>query len=192
LQAIDQKILDGCRQQSKYCQEQVYRHYYNFLIMVGNRYVSELNDVKMLVNESFFKAFTKIESYENHIPFAYWVRKIMINTCIDYLRKHKKEKYTVPIELENGHSTINSHTDINYVESNIESAYLKQMLQLVPDTSRKVFFLFVIEGYSHKEIAHMLDINEGTSKWHVNNTRTILKAQLKNIQANNKKIFYAE
>jgi RNA polymerase sigma-70 factor (ECF subfamily) len=160
--------------------------------MVGNRYLDELNDVKMLVNESFLKAFTKIDSYENSIPFTYWLRRIMINTCIDHLRKYKKEKYTVPIELENEYAAVQQNADISEVEGKIEAAYLHQILELVPNTSRKVFFLFVLEGYSHKEIATMLEINEGTSKWHVNNTRTILKKHLLHLDAKNKKTSYAK
>lgn len=179
-------ILEGCKKNNSVCQQQVYNHYYGYMLAIGYRYITDTNDAKMLINESFFKAFTKIEQYNDSMPFEIWIRRIMINTCIDFLRKNKKEKFNIAVNEEN--LSVHTNASINYAEINIESEHLIALMQHVPNTSRKVFYLFAIEGYSHKEIAELLDINEGTSKWHVNNARKILKEQLGELVKKNKTI----
>jgi RNA polymerase sigma-70 factor (ECF subfamily) len=187
--SINKAILEGCINYNKHCQEQVYQHYYGYLLTIGNRYIADIDDSKLMVNESFFKAFTKIDQYDISIPFEIWIRRIMINNCIDFLRKNKKEKYTIPLQNHEIYYATNSES---YAEINIASEYLEKLLLSVPSTSRKVFSLFAIEGYSHKEISELLEINEGTSKWHVNNARKILKEKLSEYVKKNKVTVYAK
>jgi RNA polymerase sigma-70 factor (ECF subfamily) len=142
------------------------------------RYLEEVNDVKLMVNESFFKTFTKMDRYDSNIPFEIWIRRIMINNCIDFLRKNKKEKLHTSLSDAHYNETSIQGPTLNYVELQIETKHLEGLLKKVPETSRRAFCLFAIEGYSHKEIGELMEINEGTSKWHVNNARNILKLQL--------------
>jgi RNA polymerase sigma factor (sigma-70 family) len=177
--SISNDILKGCKDNNNTCQELVYKHYYGYLYAIGVRYIEDVSDVKLMINESFFKAFTKMEQYDFAMPFEIWVRRIMINNCIDFLRKNKKEKNKISLSEEYVHNTVSTQQSIiNYAEIQIETKHLEALLKQVPETSRKVFCLFAIEGYSHREISEVLMINEGTSKWHVNNARQILKAQL--------------
>ncbi len=171
---ISAEILEGCINNKSLCQEIVYKNYYGFLIAIGNRYLNDNSDVKLMVNETFFKAFTKIHLYNKEILFEIWLRRIMINNCIDYLRKNKKIKFN-ETSVENINDFGTTSNSINYAELKIEATHLQNLLIQVPETSRKVFCLFAIEGYTHKEIAELLQINEGTSKWHVNNARKVLK-----------------
>ncbi len=187
---INQNIIEGCISQNRTCQEMAYKHFYGYLIAVGNRYLNDTNDVKLMVNETFFKAFAKIDSYNKDIVFEVWLRRIMINNCIDFLRKTKKVRFHETNVEDFGNTNYESNT-INYAEFSIEANHLKNMLLQVPETSRKVFCLFAIEGYSHKEISEILEINEGTSKWHVNNARKILKKEVIDYNvAQNKPINY--
>ncbi len=185
-------ILNGCRNNKSTCQETVYQQYYGFMYSIGKRYIDETNDIKHLVNDSFFKAFTKITQYNTEVPFEVWLRRIMINTCIDFIRKNKKEKAVQLVAddyvLENNNTTVS----INYSEIQIEKEHLTNLLLKVPDMSRKAFYLFVIDGYSHKEIGELLGINEGTSKWHISNARMLLKAQLTNYVKKNEVNVYAK
>jgi RNA polymerase sigma factor (sigma-70 family) len=178
--SISLQILEGCKNQNNTSQQIVYNSYYGLLLNIGMRYFNEINDAKLMVNESFFKIFTKIDSYNNQIAFEAWISRIMINTCIDNWRKTKKIKIN---EI-----TVETHYDDQISQSysissqKIEHDFLISLLDKVPEVSRKVFLLFAIEGYSHKEIGSLLNINEGTSKWHVNNARKILKELIINYQ----------
>jgi RNA polymerase sigma factor (sigma-70 family) len=172
---ISNDILEGCKNNNSTCQELLYKHYYGFLLAIGLRYINDQSDARLVTNESFFKIFTKIAKYESHIPFEFWIRRVMINTCIDFIRKNKKEKFKVELTAENQDHYFDHQSTINYAEVYIEAGHLTNLLQSVPETSRKVFYLFAIDGYSHKEIGTLLEINEGTSKWHVNHARQILK-----------------
>lgn len=185
--SIGKEILEGCKNNNNTCQELVYKHYYGYLLAIGYRYISDTNDAKLMVNESFFKAFTKMEQYDINIPFEIWIRRIMINSCIDFLRKGKKDKFNVALSSDSEHF-FTENNSISYAEINIESQHLEALLEKVPETSRKVFYLFAVEGYSHKEIATLVDINEGTSKWHVNNARRLLKEQLSGFLKKNDKV----
>jgi RNA polymerase sigma factor (sigma-70 family) len=175
---VSADILKGCVNQNNTCQELVYKHYYGYLYSIGLRYIEDISDTKLMVNESFFKAFTKINQYDFAVPFEIWIRRIMINNCIDFIRKNKKEKNKISLSDAYDNTLATQQTIINYAELQIETSYLQSLLQKVPETSRKVFYLFAVDGYSHKEISEVMDINEGTSKWHVNNARRILKGQL--------------
>jgi RNA polymerase sigma factor (sigma-70 family) len=172
---ISNDILEGCKNSNNTCQELLYKHYYGFLLAIGLRYINDQSDARLVTNESFFKIFTKIKQYDNHIPFEYWIRRVMINTCIDFIRKNKKEKFKVELNNENQDYYLHNRNSMNYAEVHIEAGHLTDLLRSVPETSRKVFYLFAIDGYSHKEISSLLDINEGTSKWHVNHARQVLK-----------------
>jgi RNA polymerase sigma factor (sigma-70 family) len=176
--SVSNDILKGCINNNSTCQELVYKYYYGYLYAIGVRYIDDVSDAKLMINESFFKAFTKIHQYDFAIPFEIWIRRIMINNCIDFLRKHKKEKNKISLSEEYNGTIATQQSTINYAEIQIESNHLETLLKKVPETSRKVFCLFAVDGYSHKEISELLLINEGTSKWHVNNARQILKSQL--------------
>jgi RNA polymerase sigma factor (sigma-70 family) len=176
--SINPDLLKGCLDNNRHSQKQLYEQYYDFLMGVCYRYFPNVNDARALVNDGFFKILTKIERYDVAIPFEIWIRRVMINTIIDHFRKNKKEKQLVVLQEEPVLAVHQQQNDINYAELQIEAGYLQKMLQKVPDISRKVFNLFAIEGYSHKEIGELLHITEGTSKWHVSNARQILKAQL--------------
>lgn len=180
--AINQTILEGCIAHQAKSQELAYAHYYGYMLTVGMRYVDDVNDAKMLINESFFKAFTKIAQYNITIPFEIWIRRIMINTCIDYLRKNKKTKFNITLTNAVVSTTEAYLYTKNEADSNIETAYLTRLLNTVPETSRKAFYLFAVDGYSHKEIGQLLGISEGTSKWHISNARKILQQKINSTQ----------
>ncbi len=176
--ALSNQILQGCLNQDRTCQEIVYKKYYGMLVTVGMRYFQDLNDAKVLVNEAFFKIFTKIDSYNTSIPFESWITRIMVNTSIDYWRKIKKVKFNEKNVPEYFDEPMPNSSGT--IAEKIEAEYLIQLLQQVPEVSKKVFLLFAVEGFSHREISEILKINEGTSKWHVNNARKILKELILN------------
>lgn len=175
---IQKDILEGCLNNNRQSQKILYEQFHPFLMGVCYRYVPDVNEARFLVNEGFFKILTRLEKYDTHIPFEVWIRRVMVNTIIDHFRKNSKRRQLVVLQDEIK-QTSTSASDMNYAEAEIQAEHLQLMLQQVPEVSRKVFNLFAIDGYSHKEIAALLQITEGTSKWHVSSARQVLRGLLK-------------
>lgn len=109
------------------------------------------------------------------MPFGLWVRRITINTIIDEFRKKKLVyEQTELVDFDDPENEADRTVLNNYVQK-MDAAQIQAMIDTLPETSRRVFNLFAIDGFSHKEIAAMAGISEGTSKWHVNFARTKLK-----------------
>ncbi len=112
------------------------------------------------------------------MPFKPWIRRIMVNTLIDEYRKKKSEKERL-IYVDDYFDSHN-FSDVNEAISKFDCNQIYDEINKLPEATKKVFNLFVIDGYSHKEIGGMLDISEGTSKWHLNAARQKLKEQIEN------------
>lgn len=137
-----------------------------------------------VLNMCFFKVLTGLKVYINkNDAKAYkpWMSRIMINTIIDEYRKEKKRHETFhPIEVTSPEIMLND-TDYNTIEDYIQAEDLQSMLNKLPDLQQKVFNLFVIDGYKHKEIAEMLSISVGNSKWNLSIARKELKILVKEV-----------
>jgi RNA polymerase sigma factor (sigma-70 family) len=175
---ISKDILDGCLQNNRQSQKLLYEQYHSFLMGVCYRYVPDVNESRFLVNEGFFKILTRLDKYDTRIPFEVWIRRVMVNTVIDHFRKNNRHnKMTVLQDEIKYNGTANG--SLGDTEKEVEAEHLRLMLEQVPEVSRKVFNLFAIDGYSHKEIAALMQITEGTSKWHVSSARQVLRGLLK-------------
>ncbi len=111
-----------------------------------------------MVNNGFLKIFSKLDMYDTNQPFEAWFRTIMVRTCIDYYRKHNSKVDFVDVDTQ---------YDLEYSENlidNLDAEYILKLIQKLPPAYRTVFSLNVVEGYSHAEIAAMLEIQEGTSR----------------------------
>ncbi len=140
------------------------------------RYCNNREDAQSLLNLGFLKLLNNLEKYRQEIPFGLWARRLMINTIIDEYRKNKKEK-----ELLEYHDFTDRNNDETLVEINdavkrMDAQEIQQHIDKLPNVSKKVFNLFAVDGFGHKEISAMLGMSEGTSKWHLNNAREKLKA----------------
>ena len=140
-------------------------------------YIKDVQQSEEVMLNGFFKVFTKLSMYSNKGSFEGWIRKIMIRESISYLRKKKKLIFTNEIEFYGEFSE-------NEVELVIAVEDLHQYVSQLPDGSRTVFNLYVIDGYKHAEIANILKISEGTSKTQLSRAR---KALQKMISQNQKK-----
>lgn len=178
--AISAELLNNCLNGDRQSQFLLYKQYFSFLMGICYRYTNNKDDALHLVNEGFLKILTKMDRYNTEIPFELWIRRIMINTVIDHLRQSAREKKWIRTGYNGSEEAGDlAAIDFNTVEHDIEAQELDHMLQAVPDASRKVFNFYAVDGYSHKEIAQMLGISEGTSKWHLSNARQILQKQIK-------------
>ena len=183
---IEQEIIFGCRKGERVFQEHLYKTYYSTLIKICLRYAKDMQDAEQLLNDGFMKIFTHISKYEQSGSFEGWMKKIMVNTCLDYL----KSSYLKNSMKMNFNANLVENTNLSVSNESIEKMEFKElvnMIQALPAMTKTVFNLFVFEGYSHKEIAKQLDISEGTSYWHVHQGRTLLQKKIKN---NSEKFLY--
>ena len=139
------------------------------------RYKKDKSEAESLMNQGFLKILTNLDKYSEAVPFEAWSRKIMINTVIDDYRKTKKDKETIEYADFQEPTYDQYYIDYNEADKEFNAEELKLMLLKLPDMSRKVFNLYAVDGYSHKEISEMLSMSVGTSKWHVSFARTELK-----------------
>ena len=163
------EILEGCRQFRRSSQQRLFALFYNYAMTIARRYMGNLENAEEVVNDAFFKVFTKLNFYSSEQPFRFWLRRIVINTAIDRLRSGLND--ITSIELQSWHET---ESDTGIVEDLTREQVLA-MIDHLPPAYRTVFNLFVVDGHSHDEIAEMLGISAGTSKSNLARARQHLK-----------------
>jgi len=183
----EEEIIAGCRQKNRALQEHLYKTYYSMFLKVCARYAKSMQDAEQLLNDGFLKVFSQIDKFNNTGSFGGWMQRIMINTCLDYLRSTSlKEEMIMHVK-----SIPAEESSISVGNEGIESLEFKELVKIIqslPAMTRTVFNLFVFDGYNHKEIAVQLDISEGTSHWHVHQARNMLQKKI--IKSEQKKVTY--
>ena len=181
----EQDIIAGCRKKNRAIQEHLYKIYYSLFLKVCARYAKNMQDAEQLLNDGFLKIFTQIEKYGNTGSFEGWMKRVVVNTCLDYLRStYLKEEMTMHVNAVQPEETNLSVT--NEGMEHIEFRELVNMIQTLPSMTRTVFNLFVFEGFNHKEISEQLDISEGTSHWHVHQARNVLQKKINKVEQQQK------
>lgn len=169
---ISETLIAGCARQDPKAQFQLYRELYPMMMSICTRYERNKQDAVARMNQGFLKVLENIGKRRPEVPFELWTRRILINTVIDDFRRNKERKQREVNEAD--HLSV-EHSEVNDYLQHMEAEAFADLLRSVPPASRNVFNLFAIDGYTHHEIANMLDISEGTSKWHVANARNILQ-----------------
>jgi RNA polymerase sigma factor (sigma-70 family) len=177
------QLIKGCIKQDRKCQKMLYKAFYGFAIGICLRYANDRDEAAEVMNQGFFKVFTHIESFDTTRPFKAWLGRIMMNVSIDFYRSNLKMAYSDDLEKAEHLS------DGELPDKNLNYNDLLMMVQQLPPAYRTVFNLFAIEGYSHEEIAVMLNINSGTSKSNLHKARQklkkmILEAEVSDTRAN--------
>ncbi|HXC04817.1 MAG TPA: RNA polymerase sigma factor [Bacteroidia bacterium] len=176
---IDEAILQQCIRKDRKAQYGLYKVCYGFMVSVCLRYTRNRDDADALVNLGFLKILNNLEKRRSEVPFPLWIKRILINTIIDEFRKNKKEKEQTLITDFSEHPVQHDDELINDYIRKTDPEYILRLIRELPPVSGNVFNLFAIDGYSHKEIGVLLNMSEGTSKWHVNFARNKLKERLR-------------
>ena len=173
----EKELIGLAVENNRHAQQQIYSKYAPKMLSVCRQYIKDVHQAEDIMITAFMKVFTNLKNFKHEGSFEGWVRRIMINESISFIRVQKKVKF-----LE----------DENFVEektNNIESQFSVEDIQFLidnlPDGYKMVFNLYCIEGYKHQEIAHMLGISEGTSKSQLSHARKTLQdnvLKLKNYQ----------
>ena len=152
------------------------------MMSICYRYENNRDDAKATVNICFLKVVINLEKYKKEIPFKLWVRRITINTIIDEYRKNKKAKESTSIvDFQTEIKEYTSH-EINSYLTKIDAEEIYELVNGLPDMPKKIFNLYVVDGFDHNEIAVMLDIPSGTSRWHLSVAKEELKNKLIKLQ----------
>jgi RNA polymerase sigma factor (sigma-70 family) len=166
------QLIEGCRKGERASQHKVYTHFYGYVLAVCARYAATHEEAKETLNDSFYKIFTKLDYYNPSYAFKGWLHRIVVNTAID--RYRSRQKHPLTEELSQAQS-VEIETEV--VEMLTREEIFK-MVQFLSPSYRTVFNLFVVEGYSHPEIAELLGISEGASKSNLAKARMKLKLML--------------
>ncbi|WP_276485074.1 RNA polymerase sigma factor [Paraflavitalea pollutisoli] len=166
-------IIEGCKKQDPKSQEALYKTCYTGMIKLCTRYARDADEAASLFNEGMLKVFNTLHQYQGRGDWMGWVRRIMVNTCIDHLRKQAKFNHQ-PLEIVSGD---NNAIDPD-IYNRLSASDVMRLLQELPRNTALVFNLFVLDGFKHEEIGQMLGIAIGTSKWHLNEARRLLKHKL--------------
>ncbi|HWY98974.1 MAG TPA: sigma-70 family RNA polymerase sigma factor [Bacteroidia bacterium] len=176
IENIELDLITACINRERKAEYELYKRTYGYLMIICRRYANSKEEAKEILNVGFFRILSNLEKYHPEIPFKTWVRKIMINVLIDEYRKNKKHDEN--IEYVEEYFETQSHSELNAALSKMDMASINNMIVKLPPRSREVFNLFVIDGYSHKEISEMLGMSVGTTKWHLNFSKTQLKEMI--------------
>lgn len=164
--------VKACKQQDRVAQEKLYKHFYPSLMPVCMSYVINNDDAVDIYNRAFLKVFNSLDQYAGKGALGGWIRRIIVNTAIDFIRKHEKLKFQTPLD-----NAFDLGIEASVI-ANLTSNEILELFRFLPPAQRLVVNLYIVEGYSHADIADQLNISVGTSKWHVNQGRKVLQEKI--------------
>jgi len=173
---IHKELIEKCKDNDREAQFGIYKIYYKSMYNTSLRIVNDPLEAEDLMQESFLSAFKKIDTFKGNVSFGAWLKRIVINKSIDYLRR-KKIKFK---ELNENHLEIKEEeplNDLEYSDNLIKN--IKEAIKMLPDGYRVVLLLYMIEGYDHREVGKILNINESTSRSQLTRARRRLLDILK-------------
>jgi RNA polymerase sigma-70 factor (ECF subfamily) len=171
----ERDLIHACVRKERWAQQVLYEEFYSSLMAICLRYSHHEDEAMDLLHESFIKIFRSIHKYKPGTSLGAWMRRITVNTAIDYYRR-KVRRRTEDIDQAFDLST----EEADAVSKCSEKEILAAIQKLTP-AYRTVFNLYVIEGYSHKEIAERLEITESTSRSNLVKARSKLQDLLKGL-----------
>lgn len=166
-------LIEGCMLNDRRIQEELYRRYSPRMYAVCLRYAGNAEEAEDILQEGFIKVFNKMSSFRNEGSFEGWMRRIFVNTAIEHFRR---KKYLLPVTEKEENTLEGKYTSV------LDNLSAKDIMKLIRELSpgyRTVFNLYVVEGYSHKEIADQLGISEGTSKSQLSRAKVILQEMVR-------------
>lgn len=172
----EEQLIADCRRGRQKAQKELYDRFAPKMLGVCFRYIHDRDEAEHVMIGGMVKLFEKLNQYQGDGSFEGWVRRIMVNESLMYIRKNKNMSLEVEVDKAD------SEPDFQSLESNLETADLMALIAELPVGYRTVFNLNAIEGYNHKEIAEMLKINENTSKSQLSRARKILQTKLLGLQ----------
>ena len=172
---IQQELIDQCRQNNRKAQLQLYQQYAEAMFRIAHSLLNNVQDAEDVMQEAFITAFQKIEQYKGEVAFGAWLKKIVINKCLDTIRSKKKSFFTEDLPM----TALSTPEESWELESPVSVEEIKKAILELPDKYRRVLMLYLIEGYTHEEIAQILEITAIASRTQLMRGKQKLKTLLK-------------
>lgn len=176
---IHQELIEGCKAFRSDSQMEIYKIYFKSMYNTAFRMVHHSAEAEDCMQEAFLKAFTKIDSYQNEVSFGAWLKRIVVNTCLDKMRQRKLE-FAPDDKLPDKED---ESTEID-CDENMTVDCIKRCIEMLPENYRIVVNLFLIEGYDHEEIAEILHISNAASRTQLHRAKQKLGVLIKEKQKN--------
>lgn len=169
----EESIIFGCLHNDPASQRELYNRYSPKMLSVCYRFAQSREDAEDMLQEGFIKVFSQMHTFQNKGAFEGWIRRIIVHTCINFLKKYKKFNENVDLAYA-GYLSVKEET----MPSIMQAKQVVECIRLLPIGYRTVLNLYALEGYSHKEIAGMLDIEESTSRSQYTRAKSMLETIL--------------
>ena len=176
-QEIHKELIELSKAGNAKAQYQLYQLYAKAMFNICMRMLNNREEAEDMLQESFTEVFSKLDSFRYESAFGAWIKRIVINKCINFLKKRKAE---LVLSEDMGKYDSKDQSNVENIEDvalNVQK--IKQAIELLPEGYRVIFSLYMLEGYDHSEIAQILDISESTSKSQYMRARLKIKELLK-------------
>jgi RNA polymerase sigma factor (sigma-70 family) len=169
-------IIEQCKQNNRKAQLQLYNQYCNGMYIVAKRFLNDAADAEDVVQEAFIKAFSKLDQYKAEVTFGAWLKRIVVNKSIDFLKSKKQHL----VELDEVHlKIVDADKDDKWlVDDAITLNDVKEAIKKLPENYQYVVMLYLIEGYDHQEISGILHITEVASRTNLSRGKVKLQELL--------------
>lgn len=187
----EQELIVQCRKGNSAAQEALYKKYASGMRYICERYARTTFEVEDIFQDAFMKIFQGIKNYKGEGSFDGWVRRIFVNTAIDFYKKNKNRNETqiLDIEISEEPEEVHEQDSFEHLAQSLNSEEVLCLVNQLPSGYKMVFNLYAIENYSHKEIAVLLQISEGTSKSQLYKARALLRKKIINyVEESNSKV----
>ena len=171
----EQELALGCKNKDPKVQKFVFEKFYGLMLGICLRYANNREEARDMLQEGFVKIFEKIDQFDPNYSFAGWMKRVMVNNAIDQYRRDARAP------MNDDELALANHSIDADVFSGLGYEEILKLIQRLPNGYRTVFNLYVIEGYTHKEIGDQLGIAEGTSKSQLNKAKLMLRKQIEEL-----------
>jgi RNA polymerase sigma-70 factor (ECF subfamily) len=170
----DSELIAACKRDEMWAKKVLYERFAPSMLSICTRYCGCREEARDVMQDAFIKVFTKIRDFRGEGSFEGWLRKIFVTSCLEKLRPRRE------IPLDDSFSETIENQDFDIIEK-LSADDLHRIISELPETCRVVFNLYAVEGFSHKEIAQMINVKEITSRSYFFRAREILKEKIKKI-----------
>lgn len=174
--ARETELIESCRRNNRAAQKALYERLAPKMLSVCRRYVRDRMEAEDILVISFTKVFERLNQFKGDGSFEGWVRRIVVNESLTYLRKNKT------MYLETDLETADRESDLQILDTDLEAEDLMKLIHELPAGYRMVFNMYAIDGFSHKEIAEQIGISESTSKSQLSRARVHLQNRLHRLE----------
>jgi len=171
-----QLLVEQCKQQNPKAQMALYKQYCDGMFVVAQRYMKDGAAAEDAMQDAFIKAFSKLQQFKGDVTFGAWLKRIVINTCLDAIKARKMELYSINEEV------MSVATEEDWEVSDATTvAEVQAAIDQLKEPFRVVVQLFLLEGYDHSEISEILGISESASRTNLHRGKQVIKEQLKHL-----------